>query len=100
MSLHFNADRLPRRSTMWIRNPFNRSEPQPVPSATSAPRPSRIVRDVETLEGRCLTSAVSLRITDASVVEGTDGTRSAAVVVSLSKAASKDVTVDYRTVDG
>ena len=39
-------------------------------------------------------------VEDASILEGNDGTRYAEVVITLSKANSKAVTVDYRTADG
>src|SRR3954452_236658 len=78
---------------MRIRNPFN-------PHDRRRPRTSANGRGFEALEGRRLMSAVLLSVSDATVVEGNDGTRSAAVVVSLCRSATKSVSVDYRTADG
>lgn len=45
-------------------------------------------------------STVSLTVSGTTLVEGNDGTRSAAVVVNLSKPNGKTVTVNYKTADG
>ena len=47
-----------------------------------------------------LTSPPSVSVADASVIEGDSGTVDALFVVSLSRAASQTVTVDFSTADG
>lgn len=56
---------------------------------------------VEPLEQRRLLSGqTSLSVADQSITEGHDGLRHALVVVRLSRAAAKPVTVNFRTADG
>jgi len=70
------------------RTPARRGDPR---------RPSACLLSIESLEARRVPA--SLTIGDATIVEGDAGTRNAEVVVTLSAASNKTVTVNYNTAD-
>src|SRR4051812_35229928 len=87
---------------MWISNSFASTKSRRLRAWPTSARPSRPqLRIIETLEGRQMLSAnISLSVIGTTVLEGTDGTRSAAVVVSLANPNGKPATVSYATANG
>jgi hypothetical protein len=69
------------------------------PSPKAKPLPGTWRPAVEALEDR-LTPAAMLTISDATVLEGNDGTQNALVTVSLTEPHGNNVNVNYSTVDG
>src|SRR6476646_129348 len=60
-------------------------------------RPAARGREFEALEGRCMLSTVSLRISDTTLVEGNAGLKNAVAIVRLSAPSWTPVMVDYNT---
>src|SRR5262245_54856215 len=90
---------------MWFRTVFDslkaRTRRSPVRTTRRSPsrlRPASYRLGVEPLEDRLVPA--SLTVSDVSIVEGSAGTRSAMVTVSMIGSSNPTVSVDYRTANG